>query len=554
MALDIAINDLKREIAVIFDNEKLKGLDLYAKKGALTYLVGNVNSIALKERHTASVDRQIEIDSQLLEINAISNGAFARLDYLNENPLPAQTGTKPKSFDSPRRKSPTPTVGDTGPKGPPDSQPRGDHPAQNIDAFENTNPFINVEGEPEPQANLRKIEEERLLKAIYTQIQTEFDRILKNPNFCPKPEPNQDNDPDYAIDADPNQSNVDDQGHESVAGAHSEKKDAAPSAKKGQPVIQPVIQPAIQPMLEMKFDKIQLSEFAGDYTKWISFRDEFVELVHTNPRISDMVKFQQLKTHLKGIALDAINGFKSCAADYQAAWQTLIQRYDNDHRIVTEYIKKFFELPCLGPNPANAQFLQMINKTNQLVRVLPSFGYDVTSWDPILMYCLLARLDGRHIGKWNDQIKMRQKIPLSELIEFLEVQAAEIITANGDRPRTAYQPPKNKFARKGAKKAHVMVTVSDEPKRAQLKCAQCGNNHMTFSCRTFLALSVQDRIKKIKGAKHCFKCLNRHENGEQCTFRPCKYCEKDHNDLLCLKNDKNKNVHREKQPVAQSDE
>lgn len=44
-----AIDNLKREINVIFDDDAVRGIDLYAKRGLLTYLVGNVNSIALKE-------------------------------------------------------------------------------------------------------------------------------------------------------------------------------------------------------------------------------------------------------------------------------------------------------------------------------------------------------------------------------------------------------------------------------------------------------------------------------------------------------------------------
>lgn len=45
-----AIDNLKREINVIFDDDAVRGIDLYAKRGLLTYLVGNVNSIALKNR------------------------------------------------------------------------------------------------------------------------------------------------------------------------------------------------------------------------------------------------------------------------------------------------------------------------------------------------------------------------------------------------------------------------------------------------------------------------------------------------------------------------
>lgn len=170
------------------------------------------------------------------------------------------------------------------------------------------------------------------------------------------------------------------------------------------------------------------------------------------------------------------------------------------------------------------------------------------------MYCLLARLDAKHVGKWNSQIKMRQKVPLSEMIEFLEIEAAEIVAPTSDRPRFAAAAPRNKNkAANKARRAHVMLAVKDEPKPIQSKrCAQCGNEHMTFQCKTFLALSVQDRIKKIKSAKHCFKCLNKHGADAPCNFRSCKHCEKDHNDMLCLQFD-NQKKEQAKQPTP-SDE
>lgn len=369
-----------------------------------------------------------------------------------------------------------------------------------------------------------------MLNAIYTRIRSEFDRILTN-NSCNFGQAG-------TIYAPVKSQSAAQSSNQSTAGDFDQVIGAAKRHDQME-----------HPSMQLRFDRVQLSNFAGDYTEWISFRDEFLQLVHNNPKISDVVKFHQLKTHLRGIALDAINGFKLSAADYESAWQTLVQRYDNDYRIVTEYIKKFFELPVLGPNPSNAQFLQMLNRTNQLIRVLPTFGYDVTSWDPIIMYCLLARLNSHFIGKWNDQIKKRQRIPLSEMMEFLEIQAAEVVAASDDRPRMMHQDAKNKRQNKGKKVAHVMLAVNSEPKNAQQKCAQCGNTHLTFACKTFLSLPVSDRIKKIKSAKHCIKCLNKHANAEQCTFGPCKHCSKEHNNLLCLQHDR-ENREEPAKPIA----
>lgn len=164
------------------------------------------------------------------------------------------------------------------------------------------------------------------------------------------------------------------------------------------------------PITELRFDKVTLSTFSRDHTEWISFRDEFTKYVHCNPNLSAVMKFHQLRTHLEGIALEAINGLTLSDADYEAAWSLLKGRYDNERILVAEYLKRFFDLPYLSQNPTPTQFLQMVNKTNQLIRVLPLYDYDVSSWDPILIFVLTSRLDTQTLRKWNDQIKKRQRM------------------------------------------------------------------------------------------------------------------------------------------------
>lgn len=522
MDLSDAVSELRRAIAQILDDQKMRGVDLQAMQGSLTYFLGNVNTIALNQKQTLPIDRQAEIDALLKQLNAEANKAFERLDFLIRNPPPIYTGTRPKRPTEPLLLA-TPPGNHPLPKPVSDPKPTEklvEIPEEDERAANATNPFV-VDSEQ------KEFDEKKLLDALYSKIHSEFDKILNNPELIKRQRSTKNSDRDADESVEPFDENAE---KIQVEISSNQPMDLVETGRKYDPVVQ-------RPKFEMRFDGFRLSTFSGDYTEWISFRDEFIQLVHTNPDVTDVVKFQQLKTHLKGIALDAINGFKLCAADYKSAWATLVQRYDNDHRIVTEYIKKFFQLPLLNQNPSNAELLRMVNTTNQLIRVLPSFGYDVSSWDPIIMYCLLARLDGKHVGKWNSQIKMRQRVPLSEMIEFLEIEAAEIVAPTSDRPRftAAVQKHKNKAANKAGKKAHVMLAVNDGSKPTQLKkCAQCGRDHLTYTCPTFLALSVQDRIKKIKGTKYCLKCLNKHGKDATCNFRPCKHCNRDHNDILCL--------------------
>lgn len=334
MEFSKAVEDLKRAISEIFDDDRIAGTDLYAKHGALTYLVGNVNSIGLKEKQTAPFDRQVEIDTQLSRLNSDANQAFARLDRLTENPLPVSQYDRPRVVDEPMLGQTAPSVNVSKPKVVTDPKP-AKSPVQAAEASvsDTTNPFI-VTMDTEPVQNLRAIDEDKLLNAIYNQIHSEFNKIRINPEFCRKIKG--DEIPETDQDQNSNDS-VQDGREESPSGPRlTVNLETVGAPKKVEPVCE-------QPKFQMKFDRFQLSVFAGDYTEWISFRDEFLQLIHTNSGLIKVFKFQQLKTHLKGVALDTINGFKLCAADYQAAWDTLVKRYDNDHRIVTEYIKRFFE-------------------------------------------------------------------------------------------------------------------------------------------------------------------------------------------------------------------
>lgn len=128
-----------------------------------------------------------------------------------------------------------------------------------------------------------------------------------------------------------------------------------------------------KPTFQLKCDKIQIQTFSGKSTEWIAFRDQFIDLVHMNPNLTEITKFYQLQTHLTGDALDVLNGFKMSSVDYDPAWQALKQRYDNKRNLIFEYIKQFIDLPNLPPHADKSKFLAMVDKTNQMLRVLPRF-------------------------------------------------------------------------------------------------------------------------------------------------------------------------------------
>lgn len=286
-----------------------------------------------------------------------------------------------------------------------------------------------------------------------------------------------------------------------------------------------------KPTLQLKFDKITITTFSGQLTDWIAFRDQYTDLVHLNPNLTEITKFYQLQTHLSGAALEVVNGFKMSAVDYEPAWQALLQRYDNRMLIIFEYIKLFLELPNLPPRPDRVKFLAMVDKTKQMLRVLPRFNINVSTWDPIIMYCLQSKLNPYTHKKWMDQVKRRQDVPLSEFIEFLEIEGAEApASVNSNASTSQNQPFKSANRQQNRRPMVLTTTVFDN------KCSLCKNEHPIYRCSTFLALKISDRIAKARLLKLCLKCLMKHPKGE-CNpkFGNCKTCGGTHNNLLCHK-------------------
>lgn len=291
------------------------------------------------------------------------------------------------------------------------------------------------------------------------------------------------------------------------------------------------------PKVELTLDKIQLPVFNGDLTNWIAFRDQYLDLVHNNNNLTAVTKFYQLKSHLSGLALEAINGFKLSAIDYESAWMMLCNRYDRRDKIIDEYFKHFCDLPNLTnvKEPTAIQLINMVNKTNQLIRALPNFDINVGTWDSMLMYQLKSKLDLNTFKKWLNQAKRRQNIPLSEFLEFIENEASERI---GMVSPTNVQTSINTSKKPKQKPKLNCTTMMTSSNVTYPPCQDCkSTQHAIFKCPSFKVKDVQARLKIVANTPLCRVCLRIHGEN-QCTFDPCPHCAKNHNSLLCFKQEK----------------
>ncbi|KAJ8981054.1 hypothetical protein NQ317_018026 [Molorchus minor] len=77
----------------------------------------------------------------------------------------------------------------------------------------------------------------------------------------------------------------------------------------------------------------------GIYQNWLEFRDTFRSLIHDNISISHVQKFHYLRASLESDAALVIKSLEISSANYEVAWNTLLERYDNNKLLIHNHIK-----------------------------------------------------------------------------------------------------------------------------------------------------------------------------------------------------------------------
>ncbi|XP_024875075.1 uncharacterized protein LOC112456632 [Temnothorax curvispinosus] len=86
--------------------------------------------------------------------------------------------------------------------------------------------------------------------------------------------------------------------------------------------------------MSMHLLRISLPNFSGAFPEWEYFREIFEFLVDKNESLTKTQKLHYLKASLSGEASLLINNLKVSDANYEAAWQVLVDEYDNRAAII----------------------------------------------------------------------------------------------------------------------------------------------------------------------------------------------------------------------------
>lgn len=120
--------------------------------------------------------------------------------------------------------------------------------------------------------------------------------------------------------------------------------DVEESFTKSSSAADPPIAEAASGTARTTLPKIQLPQFSGDYEDWPSFRHLFQSLIGKATAISDVEKLHYLKVSLKGQAELLVKNLTTKGENYQRAWTTLVEYFENKRILVRSCLSKFAAL------------------------------------------------------------------------------------------------------------------------------------------------------------------------------------------------------------------
>ena len=143
---------------------------------------------------------------------------------------------------------------------------------------------------------------------------------------------------------------------------------------------------------KVKLPKISLPRFCGDPVKWTSFWDAYQSAVHGNPDLSQVDKFNYLRSLLDHTALDAVAGLTLSEANYRHAIEILQRRFGNKQLIISKHMDTLMNMETITSDRNLKDLRRLYDHTESHVRSLRSLGIEAESYGALLSPVLLAKL------------------------------------------------------------------------------------------------------------------------------------------------------------------
>lgn len=296
----------------------------------------------------------------------------------------------------------------------------------------------------------------------------------------------------------------------------------------------------------VKLPKLEIRSFNGEKIRWIEFWDSFESAVHTNENISEIDKFNYLKSKLVGEAESAVAGLTLSKENYSVAVKILHERFGNRQEAIDLHYNMLMDIrPPRNTNEDLRIFVDKIEKNIRSLEVLNQNGNQdvfvaiIKKKLPPDVLLQLEFLKGAD-NKWSvPKLRelLRQYITARENTEqslqdgkeggaskmYRENQRDTVYSRNDRYPR------KMEYSQTSYKTAQALAAAPI----LEMKCRFCSRAHWSDECQKYK--TIEERKTCLQ--KSCFKCLREGHMSHECRNMniTCAHCgaKNHHHRSLC---------------------
>lgn len=234
--------------------------------------------------------------------------------------------------------------------------------------------------------------------------------------------------------------------------------------------------------------------------------------IYLNDNISLIEKFTYLKTSISGDAAQLIKHINNTEQNYETAWTTITNRYNNDRRLVDTYLQIMCNQPKVKSESA-VGLKKLHDTTMECIHAMTNLKIDTTQCDFLLNFIIMQKIDRETKRLYEQSLSEPKKIQqFSEFMKFIEERFHALESVEGERIETDQQNEKHVFS----------VTKSST------KCVICKQQqHSIQHCDQFKKLSASEKYKAVKQNRVCVNCLSPTHHSKQCKSKhTCFTCKK----------------------------
>lgn len=169
---------------------------------------------------------------------------------------------------------------------------------------------------------------------------------------------------------------------------------------------------------ECKLPILEPPKFNGNFLDWPSFADLFKITIHNNGDLSSAQKLQYLKACLIGDASKILRTTQITDNNYEPAWRSLEERFENKNALVQAQIHALFT----QPKAMNTNGIKSIyDVTNDCIQSLENLDVKTENWDPMLIHMTFEKLPTNTQILWRQQRFGLREVPKwAEMKVFLQ--------------------------------------------------------------------------------------------------------------------------------------